>query len=133
MTQKTKVTGIGGVFFKVKDPAATRAWYAEHLGLPCDAYGALFRFREEGSGEPGQLQWSPFAADTTYFEPSKQPFMINYRVADLDGLLAQLVEAGIEIVGEIQDEPYGRFAHLMDPEGNKIELWEPKAEDCESE
>ncbi len=122
-----KVTGIGGVFFKVKDPAATRAWYAEHLGLPCDEYGALFHFREEEDPkQEGQLQWSPFAEDTTYFAPSTQPFMINYRVVDLDGLLADLAAAGIDLVGEIQDESYGRFAHVMDPEGNKIELWEPK-------
>ncbi len=121
-----KVTGIGGIFFKAADTEATSAWYAQHLGIPAGKYGWNFEWRGKESGEEGLTVWSPFKADTGYFEPSSQPFMINYLVDDLAGLIEQLAAAGIPLVGEIQDEPYGRFAWIMDPNGTKIELWEPK-------
>ncbi len=116
-----KVTGIGGVFYKVPDPARTRAWYAEHLGLPIDDYGCTF-----APDAGGQSVWSPFKADTDYFAPSEHPFMINFRVDDLDALLAQLAAKGIPCVGEPIDESYGKFGWIVDPDGLKIELWQPK-------
>ena len=121
-----KVTGIGGIFFKCKDPNAIKTWYQDHLGLPTDKYGALFRFRsEEDPDEVGHLQWSPFSADTDYFSPSQKEFMINYRVDDLEALAKTLRRAGVTIVDEIETYSYGKFLHILDPEGNKIELWEP--------
>lgn len=123
-----KVTGIGGIFFKTKDPDATKAWYQEHLGIPADEYGWSWGWRERDKpDEEGQTQWSPFKADTDYFSPSDAPFMVNYRVDDLDGLLAQLKAAGIEQVGEPEEYEYGKFAWIMDPDGVKIELWQPPA------
>lgn len=118
-----KVTGVGGIFYKVADPAATRAWYAEHLGLAADEYGATFG----PDPDPlAQTVWSPFKADTDYFAPSASPFMINFRVDDLDALLAQLAAKGIACIGEPMDEPYGKFGWVIDPDGLKIELWEPR-------
>lgn len=123
---KKKVVGVGGVFFKAKDPGALNQWYSEHLGLKTNQYGALFEFRN--SEEPDQmnyLQLSPFSEETRYFAPSHKQFMINFRVENLEGLLEELKAAGIKQIGEIMKESYGSFAHIMDPEGNKIELWEP--------
>lgn len=121
-----KVTGIGGVFFKAKDPAASRDWYKAHLGIPTDDYGWSWLWRDhEKPDEEGRTQWSPFKADTDYFSPSEAPFMVNFTVDDLDGLLASLKAGGIEQVGEIEDYPYGRFAWIMDPDGVKLELWQP--------
>ena len=121
-----KVTGIGGVFFKCEDPNKMKDWYGRHLGLNTDEYGCTFKFRtQEDPDETAVLQWSPFNEDTEYFNPSKKQFMINYRVADLASLLKELEKEGVEIVGAIQEFEYGKFAHIMDPEGNKIELWEP--------
>ena len=121
-----KVTGIGGIFFKSENPDGLKDWYAQHLGLVTDRYGALFKFREADAPEKvGHLQWSPMAADTDYYAPSKAEFMINYRVADLEALLAELRAADVPVVGEIETYDYGKFAHIMDPEGRKIELWEP--------
>jgi len=128
-----KVTGIGGIFWKAADTKATSAWYAEHLGIPAGDYGWNFEWRDKATGEEGLTVWSPFKADTTYFEPSAQPFMINYRVDDLAALLEQLAAAGIAQVGETLDEPYGKFAWIMDPDGTKIELWEPKPHAPEGE
>ena len=120
-----KVRGLGGVFYKVRDPAATRAWYAEHLGLTTDDFGTTFMWREpDGTGPDGFSVWSPFKSDTDYFAPSQQPFMINLLVEGLDSMLDKLRAKGVEIVGT-QDEPYGRFAWIVDPDGVKIELWEP--------
>lgn len=124
-----KVTGIGGVFFKCQDPDKMKDWYANHLGLPTNQWGANFEWRQ--ADEPtrkGFTQWSPFAKDTTYFEPSTQPFMINYRVENLEWLVEMLKKEGVEILDEIATFEYGKFVHLLDPEGNKIELWEPKDE-----
>lgn len=120
-----RVLGVGGIFFKAKDPVALKAWYREHLGLPADEHGeTMFT----ASSDPGAaLVWSPFAADTKYFEPSTAPFMINFRVRDLHAMIAQLRAAGVVVDDKVMDEPYGKFGWVMDPEGNRIELWEPPA------
>lgn len=124
---KERVTGIGGVFFKAEDPAKLRTWYQEHLGVPVDPYGgASFLWKDkERPDEEGMTVWSLFDRDTRYYEPSQSSFMINYRVRDLNAMLAQLRSEGIEPVGGMEESEYGRFAWVMDPEGNKIELWEP--------
>ncbi len=125
-SKEPRVTGVGGVFFKSKDPEKVRAWYAEHLGFVTNEYGAMFEFRTVEQPESAAfLQWSPFSDATTYFQPSEREFMINYRVADLDGLLVKLKAAGVEQVGEVERTEYGNFAHVMDVERNKVELWEP--------
>lgn len=126
-SEKTKkVTGIGGIFFKCKDPKALRQWYETNLGLNTNQYGAVFEFYRGGdSTKKGFLQWSPFKESTTYFGPSTKEFMINYRVADLDFLLAEFKKNGIQILDSIEVYEYGKFLHIMDLEGNKIELWEP--------
>jgi D-3-phosphoglycerate dehydrogenase len=121
--QKPKVTGIGGVFFKAKNPKELKAWYAEHLGFPVDEYGCSFWWKD-AQGNDAMTQWSLFANDTKYFEPSQAPLMLNYRVDDLAGLLSQLKSSGITVVGEPQSFDYGQFAWILDPEGNKIELWQ---------
>jgi len=121
-----KVTGIGGIFFKCQDPKAIKEWYHKNLGLETDQYGAMFAFRKlEEPKEKAYLQWSPFAENTEYFQPSEKQFMINYRVDNLEALLVELEQAGVTIIGEMQTFDYGKFAHILDPEGNKIELWEP--------
>lgn len=122
-----RVTGIGGIFFKSKDPAHLREWYRDHLGIESEGEsGASFHWREADSREAeGLTVWSPFPDDTRYFEPSTAPFMINYRVADLDWLLTQLRDEGVEVDPRVEEFEYGRFAWIMDPEGNRIELWEP--------
>lgn len=115
-----KVTGIGGIFFKTKDKAALQRWYQEHLGVPVTEWGAMF----EGEGT---TVWSVFAMDSKKFEPSNASFMVNYRVDDLDALVTQLKAAGIEILSR-EDGDYGKFAWILDPEGNKLELWQPAPE-----
>ncbi len=123
-----KVLGVGGVFFKSDDSKKLGAWYKEWLGVPAHPeWGASFTPDTVPPG--GFTAWAPFKSDTTYFEPSTNSFMINLMVDDLDGALAQVVEGGAEVVGEIMDEPYGRFGWFVDPEGNKVELWEPKEEE----
>lgn len=120
-----RVTGIGGIFLKCDDPKAQRNWYADHLGLVTDDYGTTFEWREsDNPDKKGYSVWSTFKKDTDYFEPSKKEFMINFRVEDLDALLIELKKEGVQIVGEVQNFEYGKFAHIMDPEGNKIELWQ---------
>ncbi len=121
-----RVTGLGGVFFKTADPKKMKEWYGKHLGLPVDDYGASFRSIDIDTNVAATTIWSPFKEDTTYFKPSEKPFMFNYRVENLVALLKVLKEEGVEVVGEIQEYPYGKFGWIMDPEGNKIELWEPK-------
>jgi predicted enzyme related to lactoylglutathione lyase len=124
-----RVTGLGGVFFKTSNPKKTKEWYGKHLGLPVDEYGASFKWIEidkPDANEPALTAWSPFAADTKYFAPSEKPFMFNYRVENLVELLKVLKEEGVTIVGEMQEYSYGKFGWIMDPDGNKIELWEPK-------
>ena len=126
MSSKKKVTGIGGIFFKTKDPEKMKSWYKKNLGLITNEYGSVFEFRNtDEPDQKGYLVWSPFTQDTKYFNPSKKEFMINYRVENLVELLEQLKKEGVEIIGEMEEFEYGKFAHIIDPEGNKIELWEP--------
>lgn len=122
-----KVTGIGGIFFKCKDPGKMKDWYKTHLGLDTGEYGTTFEWREESdSTKKGSTTWSTFPETTKYFEPSQKDFMINYRVADLEALVEELKKEGVTIVDKIESYDYGKFVHIMDIEGNKIELWEPK-------
>ncbi len=121
---KKRVTGLGGFFFKTKDPKKAREWYKEHLGLNTDDYGCTFWWKDE-KGNKCSTQWSPFKNDTKYFEPSKKEFMMNFRVKNLVALLEILKEEGVSIIGEIEEYEYGKFGWILDPEGNKIELWEP--------
>lgn len=121
-----RVTGIGGIFFKCKDPDTMREWYQKHLGFTTDQYGASFEWRQgDDASVKGATQWSPFSENTKYFEPSIKGFMINYIVEDLEGLVEQLKNEGVTILDQIETFDYGKFVHIMDVEGNKIELWEP--------
>jgi predicted enzyme related to lactoylglutathione lyase len=121
-----KVTGIGGIFFKCKDPNKMKAWYRTHLGMDTDKYGTNFEWWQGAdSSKKGFTQWSPFTEATTYFEPSKKDFMINYRVEDLEALVEELKKEGVAITDSIETFEYGKFVHILDIEGNKIELWEP--------
>ena len=121
-----KITGIGGIFFKCKDPKKLTAWYHDHLGLNTNPYGATFEWYEgDDSTKKAQTQWQPFPETTKYLEPSTNDFMINYRVADLQALVEELKKEGVTIVDKIETYDYGKFVHIIDIEGNKIELWEP--------
>lgn len=121
-----KVTGIGGIFFKCKDPKKVREWYQNNLGLIVNQYGAVFEWWQGAdSTKKGFTQWSPFNDKTKYFEPSTKDFMINYRVENLDLLMAELKKNGVTVVDSIENVEYGKFVHILDVEGNKIELWEP--------
>ena len=121
-----RVTGLGGIFFRSDDPQKIREWYSSHLGFSIDEYGTSFEWRKADNPEQkGYTVWSPFKKDSNYFSPSTKDFMINLRVQNLEELLIELKNEGVEIVGELQIYEYGKFAHIMDPEGNKIELWEP--------
>ena len=121
-----KVTGIGGIFFKCKDPKKIREWYETNLGLNTNQYGAVFEWRQGAdTTQKGFTQWSPFTEKTKYFEPSTKDFMINYRVESIKGLIEELKKNGVTIVDTIETVEYGKFVHIMDIEGNKIELWEP--------
>jgi predicted enzyme related to lactoylglutathione lyase len=117
-----RVTGIGGIFFKVKDPEKMAAWYREHLGIESQDGHADFPWREKDGESTGRTVWSLFPADSDYF---KSPVMINYRVSNLDRMLEQLRRGGV-VVEKVEDFDYGRFAWITDPEGNRVELWEPK-------
>ena len=120
-----RVTGIGGIFFKADDPERLAAWYREHLGIAIAAGESYFSFnwRDDRDGD-GMTVWSLFERDSDYFR-SEVPFMVNYRVDDLDGLLTALRSEGVAVDDRLEETPYGRFAWLTDPEGNRIELWEP--------
>lgn len=121
-----KVTGIGGIFFKCKDPKATSEWYQKHLGLDVTPYGVTFEWYEGAdSTKKGQTQWTPFPETTKYFEPSTRDFMINYRVENLEALVEELKKEGVTIVDTIETYDFGKFVHILDAEGNKVELWEP--------
>jgi predicted enzyme related to lactoylglutathione lyase len=114
------VEGVGGVFFRTPNPDALRDWYSEHLGIEMEEYGTTF-IAKEGD----RTVWAPFPADTTYFGSSEQQLMLNFRVRDLDAILAQLRAAGVEVVDHVEEHEYGRFGWATDPEGNRFELWEP--------
>ena len=121
-----RVTGIGGIFFKCKDPGKMKEWYNTHLGLNTDQYGTNFERRQASdSSQKGFTQWSPFIDSTKYFEPSTRDFMINYRVDNLTTLVEELKKEGVAIVDKIETYNYGKFVHIIDIEGNKVELWEP--------
>jgi predicted enzyme related to lactoylglutathione lyase len=123
-----RVTGIGGIFFKAENPKELYQWYQKHLGIRSEpnGQGAMLRRREDENPERrGMTIWALFEKNTKYFEPSRAPFMLNYRVDDLDALLEALRAEGVEIDPKREDYDYGRFAWISDPEGNKIELWEP--------
>lgn len=124
-----KVTGIGGVFFKCKDPKTVNEWYKKNLGFDTTPYGTSFHWREaEDAEKKGLTQWNPFPEATTYFEPSGKDFMINYRVENLEALVEELKKENVTILDKIESYDYGKFVHIMDPEGNKIQLWEPAGE-----
>ncbi len=126
MSEPKRVTGIGGVFFRTNNGAALKDWYSKHLGIKTTNYGATFINRQwSNPDKSAYLQWSPMANDSAYFEPSTKQFMINYRVENLEWLVKKLKEEGITICDEIETYDYGKFVHILDLEGNKIELWEP--------
>ncbi len=121
-----RVIGIGGVFFKSKDNDALRAWYREHLGIESESWGGVFEWRRKDN--PDDLTytaWSPFKGDTKYFEPSQKDFMVNYQVENLHELLDALRAEGVKVFDEVEESEFGKFGWIMDPDGNKIELWEP--------
>jgi predicted enzyme related to lactoylglutathione lyase len=121
-----KILGLGGLFFKSANPATTRAWYGDVLGIAMEEWGAVFT-PDAAAAHPGAATvFAPFKADTDYFAPSSHDYMINLIVDDLGGMLHRCAEHGVTPVGDILDEANGRFAHIMDPDGRKIELWEPK-------
>ena len=122
-----KVVGVGGVFFKSENPEETKKWYEEYLGFPTDQHGTMFKSRDiDNPDKTSYLQWSPFDKKTDYFDPSKKEFMINYRVQNIEEFVKVLKERGVTILDEITEYgEIGKFVHILDPEGNKIELWEP--------
>lgn len=120
-----RVTGIGGIFLKAKDPVALRDWYRTHLGIDVQEWGgAIFQWADESESQTsGSTVWS--IGDGQYFAPSSAPFMVNYRVADLDALLSALREEGCQVLEKTEESEFGMFGWVMDPEGNKVELWQP--------
>jgi len=125
-----KVTGLGGVFFKSRDPGALGAWYRDRLGLDIQSWGgAALMWRDDPRAATGYTVLSPFAEDTSYFAPSDRPFMLNLRVDDLDGVLARLRAAGDRVLERREDAPNGRFGYALDPDGTLLELWQPADED----
>ncbi|MDR4890701.1 MULTISPECIES: VOC family protein [unclassified Chryseobacterium] len=123
-----RVTAIGGIFFKCKDPEQVNEWYKTHLGLPTSPYGAKFDWKDAESGKEGYTLWSPFKESTQYFEPSAKEFMINYHVENIEALVEELKKEGVTVLDEVAVYEYGKFVHILDPEGNKIELFEPAGE-----
>lgn len=121
---KKRVTGLGGIFFKSKDPDAAKNCYKKHLGLETDNYGCSFWWKD-AEGKDCLTQWSPMNEDTEYFEPSKKQFMMNFRVENLEELLEQLKKEGVQVMEKVESFDYGKFGWVIDPDGNKIELWEP--------
>jgi predicted enzyme related to lactoylglutathione lyase len=125
-----RVTGIGGIFLKARDPKALEAWYAKHLGFQLASWGgAVFQWSDEVPAATGQTAWSLFPEATKHFGPGPQTAMVNYRVDDLDALLVDLEAAGVPIDADRPSEPYGKFAWITDPEGNRVELWQPIADE----
>jgi catechol 2,3-dioxygenase-like lactoylglutathione lyase family enzyme len=126
MSEKGRILGIGGVFFKSPNKDQMKEWYGKNLGFVDSGYGVMLPWREKDNPEKEQMTiWSIFPADTKYFEPSQNSFMVNYIVDDMDALLDRLAKEGVRIDPKRQDESYGRFAWIYDPDGNKIELWQP--------
>lgn len=124
--ENNKVIGLGGIFFKCKDPQMVKEWFDQNIGLITNEYGSMFEFRLINNPEEiGYLQWSPFSEKTNYFQPSEKELMINYRVKNLKKLMNELKENNVTILDSIESYEYGKFLHIMDPENNKIELWEP--------
>jgi predicted enzyme related to lactoylglutathione lyase len=121
------VTGVGGVFIKARDPKALVAWYRDVLGLPIQAWGGAV-LHADAPGHPPVVAWTAMAASSSYFAPSTSPFMIDYAVDDMDAMVARLNAKGVAILKRSDDDANGRFAWILDPEGNKIELWQPKRE-----
>ncbi len=123
-----RVRGIGGIFFKARDPKALSQWYQANLGIEVSEWGgAVFKWSEHDANGTAQTVWNPFKADTTYFAPGTASFMINYRVDDLDAMLAQLRAAGAQVDEKVEESEFGKFGWVVDPEGNKVELWQPPA------
>jgi len=123
--KKGRVIGIGGIFFKSQNPKQLKEWYSNNLGMKTDDYGTLFEFRKsEEPFDKAYLQWSPFNEKTTYFQPSNKEFMINYRVENIELLIEDLKKNGVRILDTLETYDYGKFIHILDPEGNKIEFWE---------
>ena len=121
-----KVTGLGGIFFKCENPKGMNEWYAKNLGMTTSDFGTAFEWRhEDDPSKKGSTVWSTFPQDTKYFNPSDKPFMINYRVENLSALVEELKKEKVTIIDEIKVYDYGKFVHILDPEGNAIELWEP--------
>jgi len=124
--QAPKVVGIGGIFFFTTNPEQTNQWYSENLGIPTSAYGTSFESRNlDNPAEINTTQWCPFKQGSDYFAPSTKEFMINYRVQHIEALVNKLMANGVKVLDEIATYDYGKFVHILDPEGNKIELWEP--------
>lgn len=133
VNNKPRVTGIGGIFFKSENPQKLKEWYNKHLGLQTDQWGTNFEWRQADEGtQKGFTQWSPFTETTTYFEPSTRDFMVNYRVENLEALIEELKNNGVTILDEIEEYEYGKFVHILDLEGNKVELWEPDDEEYDN-
>jgi predicted enzyme related to lactoylglutathione lyase len=125
-----KATGIGGIFFKCKEPKKMREWYKQHLGINAGPYGATFAwYQGADSTKKGYTQWTPFKETTKYFEPSTKDFMINYRVENLEALVKEFNRDGVTVTDTIATYPYGKFVHIMDVEGNKVELWQANDEE----
>jgi predicted enzyme related to lactoylglutathione lyase len=120
-----KVTGVGGVFFKARNPQQLMEWYDQHLGLQFQHGYIQFKWAEDQGSKTGSTSVAIFKVDSKYFNPGEKPYMINFRVSDLRALLTELREKGVTIDGDMQEFEYGRFGWIIDPEGNKIELWEP--------
>ena len=124
-----RVTGIGGILFECENPEEMKSWYQKHLGLQTDAYGTNFEWRHaDNPSQKGFTQWSPMPKESSCLKPSNHSFMMNYRVADKSALVPILIQEGVQILDEIEEVEYGKFVHVLDLEGNKIELWEPKDE-----
>jgi len=125
-----KVTGIGGIFFKTKDVQKTKDWYQKNLGLQTDQWGTNFEWKTaQNPAQKGFTQWSPSPTTSKFFGESDQQFMINYRVDNLEELLTELRQAGVTILDEIESVEYGKFVHILDPDGHKVQLWEPNDEE----
>jgi len=130
MAERPRVHGIGGVFFKAADPDALSAWYAKHLDVGGEGWGGhIFKWKREDTGEDACTVWSPFKADTAYFEPSQKPYMVNLRVDDLDATLDALRAEGCNVLDRYDSSDQGKFGYVLDPEGGLVELWEPAPED----